>query len=300
MGAELMAATGWGDGGMTYHIEHDVTRTMHGDLESVRARLSDALEPLGYSVLNESPLQARRSGTSTGANGCANDIRKFPTSLTIGLKSAGAHSTRATFAYVVKNPVGYLSRGDRATLDREAEAAIALAQSLHRGTDCASCGAELGGATRFCRHCGAPAVAVAPAELKVYQLTAETNSAYKWVYWSAVFIVLTAVLPLPLLLLGNVNPVKYAKLVKIVGFLCALFGAGGLSFLLTSLFRLRKIITISGAPDPIAILPRTSSSASPDTNELSPASASPSIAVNSITEGTTDLLPHEANRINNR
>jgi hypothetical protein len=293
MGGEFISAPG--NGGGSYQIEHDVTRTIHGDVESVRARLSDALEQLGYRVLNEAPLQARRSGTTAGAAGCATDVRESPTSVTIGLKSLGAHSSRVTVSYVVRNPYGCLSRGDRATLEREAEAAIALAQMHHHLSACASCGAELGGATRFCRQCGAPATPVAPAELKVYQLTADVNSGYKWAFWSLMFLLTTALLPL-LLLLGSDNPAKFAKLVKIVGFLCAMFGAGGFWFLGMGLHRLRKSLLPDAEPAPLAAPPRRNPGAlsPPDTNELAPASASPSIPTgHSITENTTDLLPQE-------
>lgn len=47
-------------------FDHDVPRIVAGDAESLRARLADALEQMGYRVLNENPIQARR-----GASGLA-------------------------------------------------------------------------------------------------------------------------------------------------------------------------------------------------------------------------------------
>ena len=40
--------------------EHSARRVVAGDVESVRRRLVYALESLGYSVVSENPLQARR------------------------------------------------------------------------------------------------------------------------------------------------------------------------------------------------------------------------------------------------
>src|SRR5690349_5452518 len=99
---------------MYYTFEHDVTRYAVGDVESLRARLADALEQMGYRVLNEQPLRARRGAQSCASSGCASDIRDYQTTLNIGLKSNGANSTRVTFAYAVKGVYsGYLSKGDR-------------------------------------------------------------------------------------------------------------------------------------------------------------------------------------------
>jgi hypothetical protein len=44
--------------------EHDVTRVMAGDVESVRQRLLLALEQTSWRVLSEDPLRARRTRRS--------------------------------------------------------------------------------------------------------------------------------------------------------------------------------------------------------------------------------------------
>lgn len=99
MGAEFIATMNNG----SFTFEHDVTRLVVGDVERVRARLVDALEETGYLVLNESPLQAKRSARRGAGSGCSNDILDFSTALNIGLKAAGANSTRITFAYTIKD-----------------------------------------------------------------------------------------------------------------------------------------------------------------------------------------------------
>ena len=46
--------------GGAYVGEHTVKRVLAGNIESVRRRLAGGLEALGYTVLSENPLQARR------------------------------------------------------------------------------------------------------------------------------------------------------------------------------------------------------------------------------------------------
>ena len=91
MSAEFAAAMG--EGGF-YTFEHDVTRIVVGDIESARARLADALEQMGYRVLNENPIQARLSAKSAAKTGCSQDILDYQTSLDIGLKAAGPNWAR--------------------------------------------------------------------------------------------------------------------------------------------------------------------------------------------------------------
>ena len=91
-------------------FDHDVTRVMAGDAESLRARLADALERMGYRVLNENPIQARHGASGLARTGSSQDILDYHRSLDIGLKSAGANSTRVTFAYTVKGVIRDLSQ----------------------------------------------------------------------------------------------------------------------------------------------------------------------------------------------
>ena len=142
--------------------------------------MSGALERMGYRVLNENPIQARRDASGLARSGCSQDILDYRRSLDVGLKSAGANSTRVTFAYTVKGVYsGYITKGDRNTLTREAEAILSLAQSRAALSYCPACGAGGVGGTRFCRQCGAPVASADPPELDLLRITADANASFK-------------------------------------------------------------------------------------------------------------------------
>ena len=117
MGSEFTALMG------DTTFDHDVSRIVFGDPESLRERIAGALEQMGYRVLNENPIQARHSARGSAKSGCSQNILNNGRSLDIGLKPAGPNATRVSFAYTIKGVYsGYLSKGDRNTLTREAEA----------------------------------------------------------------------------------------------------------------------------------------------------------------------------------
>ncbi|HMV49598.1 MAG TPA: zinc ribbon domain-containing protein [Blastocatellia bacterium] len=282
----------------SYTFEHDVTRQVAGDIESVRAKLADALEQMGYRVLNETPLQARRSAKSGASSGCSADILEYQTLLNIGLKSAGPNSTRVTFAYTVKGVYsGHLSRGDRNTLTREAEALLALALARTSAAHCPACGADTAGSSRFCRRCGAPLGVATPPEMEVLRLTSNANASYSNLSGGLLFILIALACLIPLFF-GGSDPVKFAKLVKILSVVSGSLGAVGIFMLLAGMARLRATLRKPIEQDSLPQTPRRSQPEginAPDTNELPPA-FDPGTVSHSVVEATTDLLPHEIKR----
>jgi hypothetical protein len=284
-------------------FDHDVTRVMAGDSESLRARLADAAERMGYRVLNENPIQARHDATDMARTGCSQDILDYHRSLDIGLKSAGANSTRVTFAYTVKGVTsGFITKGDRNTLTREAESIVALAQSRAALSYCPACGAGGVGGTRFCRQCGAPVASADPPELDMLRLTADANASFKNVVTGAIFALIGLLAPAMILLKIILFPTGTGteKLLKLMALFLGIFGAAGLAFLIAGLWRLGG--AIKHRPERVE-LPAPSRRSSvegvnaPDAAALPPQSIQHP-AQHSITEATTGLLSQEVKRTN--
>jgi hypothetical protein len=165
-------------------------RVLAGNIESVRARLGVALERVGYDVLEEEPaLHGRRGARGWGVWYTSADVLDYPMTLVIRLKSAGEHSTHATFDYTIKHP--WLSNGEKEVLTREAEAIVALASTRAAEKVCAVCGTEATDDSRFCRRCGAPMTSE-QAELDVLRMAAESRAGHTSVVTS-VCLSLTAI-----------------------------------------------------------------------------------------------------------
>jgi hypothetical protein len=151
-------------------FEHHFRRTIPGEIETVRRRLSDVLESFGYVVLGEAPLQAKRPRHKSIWVAMVLD---YDVTLTIALKPISSASTLATFEYDIEQ---LFTKGEMQALEREAEAIIALATSSSVEVFCPSCGVENAGNARFCRACGKPAARnQLPPELEVMRLTANAS-----------------------------------------------------------------------------------------------------------------------------
>lgn len=256
--------------------EHDVTRVMAGQIESVRQRLVIALEQLGYRVMSENPLRARHNARGAAAYFMSANALEYPTRLEISLKAQGQGATQVTFDYQVQH--GAFGKGDRQTLTREAEAIVALASQRAQAISCAGCGVEVAADSRFCRKCGAPVNVAAPAELEVMRLTAGARGGYQWSLIGVGILLFGTIFPL-LAAVAN-KPMKMMVVWMIVSAFGAwALGAGLRRTHLTLNPREEKEELRSPTHAPITI-------PTPITNELS----QPAV-YRSITEGTTDLLP---------
>ena len=103
--------------------EHSTRRVLTGDTEVVRGQLIAALEMMGYSVVNENPLHARRAKLK---NVVSADFTDHARKLSVSLRPASETATVATFDFAVVHG-GFMMKGDLLTLEREADAIIALA-----------------------------------------------------------------------------------------------------------------------------------------------------------------------------
>lgn len=255
--------------------EHDVTRIMAGHVESVRQRLAIALEQLGYRVMSENPLRARHGARAGGVYYLSANALDYPTRLEVNLKPQGQGATQVTFDYQVQH--GAFGKGDRQTLTREAEAIIALASQRAQAMNCIGCGIEVAAETRFCRKCGAPIKAAAPAELEVLRLTAGARGGYQWTWIGVGILLFAGLFPMLAALVG-----KPLKPMWVIWAIFSFLGAWALGAGLR-----RTHLTLNPKQDKSELpLPNYSPAPTPITNELPQQTA-----FRSITEGTTDLLP---------
>jgi hypothetical protein len=172
MSAEFMLDSGDGVTASTYGEFH-LTLTLAGDADGLRERLCSAAEKLGYRIISDDPLVARRGGTGYGSIGSiTSTVLDYARTLTFRLKPAGTGTTLVTFNYV-GYPLNY--KGARVVITREAEAIAALASVRQNAVACSACGAEAVDDSRFCRRCGVPMLGE-PAELQVLQLTNDAHA----------------------------------------------------------------------------------------------------------------------------
>jgi hypothetical protein len=278
--SEFIVAMG-GSGNEYTVCEHTAARVLAGETEAVRARLVYALESLGYAVVSDNPLQARRARRKDIFRA---DFTDHPRRVAVGLRKAGAGATQATFDFVVTHGSCVATSGDLLTLEREADALAALAQATPANGLCHSCGTENGEGARFCRQCGAPNAAGAPAELEVLRLTAASRAGLQEIVCGVVIALLALSGGLALILLGRPKAVNIGWGVLIIGQLIGWWMA------LYGMLRIHRTLNRKEEPQ-----------AAPAPPQFAPArEATLPPAPFSVTEGTTELLgsaPRERERV---
>ncbi len=261
--------------------DHDVTLTITGDVESLRPRLLEAIEKVGYKVLGEQPIYAKRSAQGGARSGCSFEALDYSTRLMIQLKQVNNITVVATFNYELKTCMR-LTKGDEQTLLREAEAIKALASERFSISACPSCATPVTDDSHFCRRCGA-SLAIDVAELEVWRLTRKSRTAYHNLAIGLVILFVACLLLLPLVWVE-------AKLFKVFLLFSLVSFSLGLVALLQGVWQLH-----------FALNPKASE---PATKRIEPVFAAPLTqalpapgARASITEGTTELLvPNIAER----
>lgn len=175
--------------------DHDLTLAIPGDAGSVRARLVNALQTLGYKVLGDQPLHAKRGSQCSARYDCSLNVLDYPTTLTISLKQTNDAAVLATFNYEIKSYMR-MTKGDRQTLAREAEAIAALATERSALSACRTCGTQVTDESNFCRRCGAPLALDVP-ELEVLRLTRSTRHSYHNMFVGIIALLLAMLIVLP-------------------------------------------------------------------------------------------------------
>ncbi|HSE37411.1 MAG TPA: zinc ribbon domain-containing protein [Blastocatellia bacterium] len=263
-------------------FEHHFRRTIPGDIDTVRRRLSDVLESFGYIVLGDTPIQAKRPRQKSIWVAMVLD---YDTTLTIALKPISSASTLATFDYAIEQ---LFTKGEMQALEREAEAIIALASSATVEVFCPSCGAENAGNARFCRGCGKPAARnQLPPELEVMRLTANASGSQIELTLGLILSFLALLISTPIIL--------FVPSIKGVVFGWILLGLGellGAFFLILGMRRLHRSLN---PPNPVqeAASEPTRAFSKQERDALPPQPAS-------IVEGTTELMTPQPTPLSGR
>ncbi len=256
----------------SYHTgfegDHHFRKVIPGSIETVRQRLSDALEVFDYIVLSDNPLQAKRPARRSLLTA---NILEYDMNLTVALKAISPASTLATFDY----NVSYLfSKAERLTLEREGDAIIAVATTPLNKTFCPACNSEHNGTVRFCRVCGAALTRNRlPAEMEVMRLMAGTSGSQIELNSGLGTLLLTMLIALPVIFFGNA---KGGWILFAIGSVLGAF------FLLAGMSRLHETLN-SQTPTQEAANPKRQAIAEQEMPALEPPLAS-------VTEGTTTLM----------
>jgi len=258
---------------MAGSFEHHFRRTITGDIESVRRRLSDVLESFGYIVLGDAPIQAKRPRQKSI---WVSMVLDYDVTLTIALKPISSASTLATFEYDIEQ---LFTKGEMQALEREAEAIIALATSASVEVFCPSCGVENAGNSRFCRGCGKPAARnQLPPELEVMRLTASASGSQIELTLGLIFSLLVPLIATPIILFAGAT-----KGVVSGWILLALGELLGAYFLVLGMRRLHRLLNPPNPPQVETASEQTKAMLIQERAALPPQPAS-------VVEGTTELM----------
>lgn len=271
-------STDYGSGTTT--SDHDLTLAIPGDVDSVRQRLIDAVQKLGYKVIGEQPIYAKRRGRGAARWDCSLNIMEYPVTLTIALRQTNDVAVLATFNYEIKS---YMLKGDRQSLAREAEAIAALATERLAVSACRACGTPVTDESHFCRRCGAPMVLDVP-ELEVLRLTSETRVIFYNVFIGLIGLLLALVTLVPAFIL-NGGQIYWPMFVGIAG------GAYAMVVFTHSLWRLHRTLNPKTTKDVAPGVVQQAVKASVTT------ALPPARPFASITEGTTELLTTDERRV---
>jgi ribosomal protein L40E len=263
--------------------DHDVTLAIPGDVEGVRTRLRDAVQKLGYRVLSEQPLYAKRSSQGCATWDCSLNALDYPTTLTIALKQTNNVAVMATFNYEIKSYMR-MTGGDRQTLAREAEAIAALATERLAISACRACGTQVTDESHFCRRCGAPLVLDVP-ELEVLRLTRGTRGSYHNIFFGMTMMLSALVLVTLFFIIPG--PRIYWPLLW-VALPCAVYA---LFLLVQGSWQLHRALNPK-SPKTLAANTQPGFVSSAVTTALPPARQNAS-----VTEATTDLLSAHDRRV---
>ncbi len=262
-----------------------IKKVLAGNIENVRFQLIDAIESLGYDIIEEEPnIIARRGAKGWGKWYSSADVFDYAMTLTVRLKSVGENSTRATFDYLIKHPM--LNKGEKNVVVQEAKTIAAISKKQAIEKMCSVCETESTDDSKFCRRCGAPLTSE-QAELEVLRIMAEIRAGKTSVVaasFSMIFSTITLVLAF---ILNNAEFLKP----KVFILLLSLGGLGVLFALISSFFGWNRMKRALEKPENQTRHISRHVPESLDTGKFQ--ELPPRRVPASVTEGTTNLLDEE-------
>ncbi len=259
-----------------------IKKVLAGNVENIRFQLIDAIESLGYDIIEEEPnIIARRGARSWGKWFASADVFDYAMTLTVRLKSVGENSTRATFDYLIKHPM--LNKGEKNVVVQEAQTIATISKKQTIEKTCSVCETESTDDSKFCRKCGAPLTSE-QAELEVLRMMAEIRAGKTSVV-AASFLMLFSMITLILaFVLNNTELLKP----KVFILFLALGGLGILFAAISSFFGWNRLKRALEKPETqTRHIPRYAHE-SLNTGEFQ--ELPPRVVPASVTEGTTNLL----------
>lgn len=254
--------------------DHDVTLAIPGEIASVRARLVESIQQVGYKVLGDQPIYAKRGKQGAACWDCSINALDYSTTLNILLKQTNDAAVLATFSYEVKSFM-HITKGDRQTLNREAEAIAALATERLAISACRSCGTQVTDESQFCRRCGVPMVFDVP-ELEVLRLTRNVRGSYHNIFFGFVMLLVALLTVLPIFI---VNGVRITAPLFWIGVPLASYG---IFVLLQGVWQLHRTLNANTT--------RTLTTSQPVLKSSTTTALPPAPMHGSVTEATTNLL----------
>ena len=258
-------------------------KVLAGNVNTVRLQIIDAMETLGYDIVEEEPNIIGRRGAKDWGTwfGSANPL-DYATTLTVRLKPIGETSTRATFDYLIKH--GMLNKGDRNIGVQEAKTIAAISKTHTIEKLCSVCETESTDDSKFCRRCGAPLTSE-QAELEVLRMMAETRAAKTSIVTSSILTPLSALAILIFYILTTAGLMKP----KVFPIILVLGGLGMLAGFISTFFGWNRLKRALEKPETVSQHVTRMNQREVEMNdvkELPPQRQAPA----SVTEGTTNLL----------
>lgn len=264
------------------------SEVLAGKPQTIRRRLADAMESLGFDIIEDQPhIIGRRGARGWGKWYGSADVLDYPMTLTIRFRNVGENSSSVTFDYLIKH--GWLNEGEKKIVVQEARTIAALSRVPAISKMCPVCGIDSTDDSKFCRSCGAPLTAES-SDLEVLRLMAETRAAKTSVVTTSISTLLGAIGLIVTLFLNiaNLAPTKALLPLALLSTLALMFGV------LTSFFGWNRLKRALDTPQPNQLSERR------QTTEIysppEPAVLAEPVGFRSVTEGTTNLL--DADKIN--